>query len=46
MKELIRKFEAIWISIAFAEAGEQETVQQFMDPELNESESAKTCQLA
>ena len=25
MKKLIRMFEAIWISVAFAEAGEQET---------------------
>ena len=46
MRALIGKFEAIWISIAFAEAGEQETAQQFMGPELYESESAETCQPA
>ena len=44
MKELIRMFDNIWISVAFAEAGEQETARKFMGPELSEAESAETCQ--
>lgn len=43
MKELIRLFENIWISIAFAEAGEQETAREFMGPERCEAENAETC---
>ena len=44
MKELIKMFEAIWISVAFAEAGEQETARQFLDPELCEVDGAEICQ--
>jgi hypothetical protein len=44
MKELIRMFDNIWISVAFAEAGEQETARKFMGPERFEAESAETCQ--
>jgi hypothetical protein len=44
MKELIRVFGNIWISVAFAEAGEQETALKFMGPERFEAESAETCQ--
>jgi hypothetical protein len=44
MKELIRKLETIWISVAFAEAGEQETARTFMDPEPCDTELAETCQ--
>jgi hypothetical protein len=44
MKKLIRIFEAIWISVAFAEAGEQETAMQFLDPELCDAEVAEICQ--
>ena len=46
MKELIKMFEKIWISAAFAEAGEQETALQFMGPEIYEEEKAETCQAA
>ena len=46
MKNLINMFEMIWISAAFAEAGEQETARQLMGPELCEPEAAETCQLA
>ena len=46
MKDLIRAFEKIWISIAFAEAGEQETAEQFLGHELYEAESAETCRPA
>lgn len=45
MNELIRMFENIWISVAFAEAGEQETALKFMGPELCETESVETCQV-
>ena len=45
MKELIRMFEKIWISVAFAEAGEQETARQFMGPEGCDAEVAETCQV-
>jgi len=44
MKELIRMFETIWISVAFAEAGEQETARKFMGPEQCDAEIAETCQ--
>jgi hypothetical protein len=44
MKSLITMFDAIWISAAFAEAGEQETARTFMGPELCESESVVVCQ--
>lgn len=46
MKKLIRMFETIWISVAFAEAGEQETARKFMGRELEpcEAENAETCQ--
>ena len=44
MKDLIKLFEKIWISAAFAEAGEQETAQQFMGPDRYEEENAVTCQ--
>jgi hypothetical protein len=44
MKELIRMFETIWISVAFAEAGEQETALKFMGPELREAENIEICQ--
>jgi hypothetical protein len=30
MKELLKKFEDLWISVAFAEAGEHETSRAFM----------------
>lgn len=45
MKELIRKFEAIWISVAFAEAGEQETAREFMGgTDMYEAENVESCQ--
>jgi hypothetical protein len=44
MKELIRMFEAIWISVAFAEAGEQETARTFLEPELCDADVAEICQ--
>ena len=44
MKKLIIMFETIWISIAFAEAGEQETARKWMGPEPCNGEIAETCQ--
>jgi len=44
MNELLRMFENIWISVAFAEAGEHETAQKLMGTELCEAEAAETCQ--
>ena len=44
MKKLIRQFEAIWISVAFAEAGEQETARTFMGPEPCDTGETETCQ--
>ena len=45
MKELIRKFETIWISVAFAEAGEQETAQEFMGgTDMYEADKVESCQ--
>jgi hypothetical protein len=44
MTDLMRMFEAIWISVAFAEAGEQKTAREFMGPEPCEAESVETCQ--
>lgn len=44
MKKLIRKLEAIWISVAFAEAGEQETAKKLLGPERYEVEDAEICQ--
>jgi hypothetical protein len=30
MKELLKKFEDLWISVTFAEAGEYETSREFL----------------
>lgn len=30
MKELLKKFEDLWIAIAFAEAGEHESSQEYL----------------
>ena len=30
MKELLRKFENLWVSVAFAEAGEYEASREFL----------------
>jgi hypothetical protein len=36
MKELLRKFEDLWVSIAFAEAGEHEASREFLVQEAFE----------
>jgi hypothetical protein len=33
MKELLKKFENLWIAIAFAEAGEHESSQEYLVPD-------------
>jgi hypothetical protein len=43
MKDLMRMFETVWISVAFAEAGEQKIAREFMGPEQRDAESAETC---
>jgi hypothetical protein len=44
MRKFIQMLENIWISVAFAEAGEQKTAREFMGPRPCEAESAETCQ--
>jgi hypothetical protein len=34
MKELLRKFENLWVSVAFAEAGEYEASKEFLDHDV------------
>ena len=36
MKELFKKFEDLWIAIAFAEAGEHESSQEYLIPDLSD----------
>jgi hypothetical protein len=44
MNELIRMFETIWVSVAFAEAGEQGTAREFTGHDLHEVEDSQPCQ--
>lgn len=46
MKDLINMLEKIWISAAFAEAGEQDTARQLMGSEQYEAEAVETCHAA
>jgi hypothetical protein len=43
MKELLKKFENLWVSVAFAEAGEHETFQELLAEEAHEANS-EICQ--
>ena len=45
MKELLRKIENLWIAIAFAEAGEHETSQDYHIPDLRDEAEPQTCQV-
>lgn len=45
MKELLRTFEDLWVSVAFAEAGEHEAVQQFL-AEQTHNDGREICQTA
>lgn len=42
MKELLKKFENLWVSVAFAEAGEHEALQQILAGE-EQGASAEAC---
>lgn len=39
MKALIEKLENLWVSVAFAEAGEHETLQHILTKEANDEAS-------
>lgn len=41
MREFKKMFENLWIAVAFAEAGEQKTAMQFLEPELCDVEVAE-----
>lgn len=41
MKELLKKFEDLWISVAFAEAGEYETSREFLGQDVRDDERAE-----
>lgn len=43
MKELLKKFENLWVSIAFAEAGEQKTSLEILSPDAHEERVAEIC---
>jgi hypothetical protein len=45
MKELLKKFENLWISVAFAEAGEHEASREFMAQNEFDEESQEIYQL-
>jgi hypothetical protein len=46
MKELLKKFENLWVSVAFAEAGEHETLQQILAEETHDETSGEICPAA
>jgi hypothetical protein len=41
MKELLKKFEDLWVTIAFAEAGEYEASREFLDHDVCAKERAE-----
>jgi hypothetical protein len=43
MKDLISKFEGLWVSITFAEAGEHETSQQILAQDIHEAHDVEAC---
>jgi hypothetical protein len=43
MKELLKKFEDLWVSVAFAEAGEHEALKQIMAEEAHDESCGKVC---
>jgi len=46
MKELLKKFENLWVSVAFAEAGEHEAMQQMLAGETHDEASGEICPAA
>jgi len=45
MKELLKKFENLWVSVAFAEAGEHETSRGFLAHDAFDEESSQIYQV-
>lgn len=43
MKELLKNFENLWVSVAFAEAGEYETLQQILAEEAHDEANREIC---
>jgi hypothetical protein len=43
MKKLMNKLEAIWVSVAFAEAGEHEISQHILAEEIRIAEDVEPC---
>ena len=41
MKELLKKFEDLWISITYAEAGEHEASREFLVQDVRDDERAE-----
>jgi hypothetical protein len=46
MKELLKKFENLWVSVAFAEAGEHEASREFMAQDKFDEGSQEIYQVA
>jgi hypothetical protein len=46
MMELLKKFENLWVSVAFAEAGEHETSREFIAQDKFDEESQEIYQVA
>jgi hypothetical protein len=46
MKELLRKFENLWVSVAFAEAGEHEASKEFLVRKAHDEGSPEIFQVA
>jgi hypothetical protein len=44
--ELLKKFENLWVSVTFAEAGEHETLQQILAEETHDETSGEICPAA
>ena len=45
MKELLKKFEDLWIAIAFAEAGEHESSQEYLLSDFSDEAEPATYQV-
>jgi hypothetical protein len=43
MKELLKKFENLWVSVAFAEAGEHEAFQELLAEESHDKADRDIC---
>jgi hypothetical protein len=43
MKELLKNFENLWVSVAFAEAGEHETSRELLVGDAFDEESPEIC---